>query len=78
MSSTGFNIEEVDSFKKYEGLEGRYIIDYYIRHKNLDSVYGSYSDLSEALDVMDDLELWDDYQVGYVTADGYPSFCIDL
>ena len=78
MSKAGFNIEEVDSFKKYKGLEGRYIIDYYIRHKNLDSVYASYSDLSEALDVMDDLELWDDYQLGYVTADGYPSFHIDL
>lgn len=78
MSYTGFNIEEVDSFKKYKGLEGCYIIDYYIRHTNLDSVYASYSDLSEALDVMDDLELWDDYQVGYVTADGYPSFYIDL
>ena len=78
MNNTGFNIEEVDSFKKYKGLEGRYIIDYYIRDKNLDSVYASYSDLSEALDVMNDLELWDDYQLGYVTADGYPSFCIDL
>ena len=78
MNNTGFNIEEVNSFKKYEGLEGRYIIDYYIRHNSLDSVYASYSDLSEALDVMDDLELWDDYQLGYVTADGYPSFYIDL
>ena len=78
MNKTGFNVEVIDSFKKYKGLEGRYIIDYYIRDKNLDSVYASYSDLSEALDVMDDLELWDDYQLGYVTADGYPSFCIDL
>ena len=78
MSSTGFNIEEVDSFKKYKGLEGRYIIDYYIRHKNLDSVYASYSDLSEALDVMDDLELWDDYQLGYVLKDGSVSFYLDL
>lgn len=78
MSNTGFNIEVIDSFKKYKGLEGCYIIDYYIRHKNLDSVYGSYSDLSEALNVMDDLELWDGYQVGYVTADGYPSFYMDL
>ena len=78
MSNTGFNIEEIDSFKKYEGLEGRYIIDYYIRHKNLDSLYGSYDGLDDALNVMDDLELWDDYQVGYVTADGYPSFHIDL
>ena len=78
MSSTGFNIEEIDTFKKYKGYEGCYIIEYYIRHKNLDSVYTSYSDLSEALDVMDELELWDDYQVGYVTDSGYPSFYIDL
>ena len=78
MNNTGFNIEVIDSFKKYKGYEGYYIIDYYIRHKHFDSVYASYSDLSEALDVMDDLELWDDYQLGYVTADGYPSFYIDL
>lgn len=78
MSSTGFNIEEVDMFKRYRGLEGRYIIDYYIRHAYFDSLYGSYDNLVDALTVMDELELWDDYQLGYVTADGYPSFCIDL
>ena len=78
MSSTGFNIEVIDTFKKYKGYEGRYIIEYYIRDTYFDSLYGSYDSLVEALDVMDDLELWDDYQLGYVTADGYPSFCIDL
>lgn len=78
MSYTGFNIEEVDSFKKYEGLEGRYIIDYYIRHKNLDSVYASYNDLSEALITMDSAELWEDYQLGYVLEDGSVSFYLDL
>ena len=78
MSYTGFNIEEIDTFKKYKGYEGRYIIEYYIRDKYFNSMYGSYTELNEALDVMDDLELWDDYQLGYVTADGYPSFCIDL
>ena len=78
MSDTGFNIEEVDTFKKYKGLEGRYIIEYYIRHIYFDSLYGSYDNLVDALTVMDELELWDDYQIGYVTADGYPSFYIDL
>ena len=78
MNKTGFNIEEVDMFKKYKGLEGRYIIDYYIRHTYFDSLYGSYDNLVDALTVMDELELWDDYQLGYVTADGYASFCIDL
>ena len=78
MSYTGFNIEEVDTFKKYKGYEGRYIIEYYIRDKRSDNGCPSYSDLSDALSTMDNLKLWDDYQVGYVTADGYPSFCIDL
>ena len=78
MSSTGFNIEEVDTFKKYEGLEGCYIIEYYIRDKRFNSLYNSYNELSDALYTMDSLELWDDYMIGYVTADGYPSFYIDL
>ena len=78
MNKTGFNIEEVDTFKKYKGLEGRYIIEYYIRDKRFNSLYNSYNELSDALYTMDSLELWDDYQLGYVTADGYPSFCIDL
>ena len=78
MNNTGFDIEEVDTFKKYEGLEGRYIIDYYIRHTYFDSLYGSYDNWADAFSVMNELDLWDDYQIGYVTADGYPSFCIDL
>ena len=78
MSYTGFNIEEVDTFKKYKGLEGRYIIDYYIRHTYFDSLYGSYDSWVDAFSVMNELELWDDYQIGYVTDSGYPSFCIDL
>ena len=78
MSSTGFNIEEIDTFKKYKGLEDCYIIEYYIRDKRFNSLYNSYNELSDALYTMDSLELWDDYQLGYVTADGYPSFCIDL
>lgn len=78
MNNTGFNIDIIDDFKKYEGLEGRYIVDYYIRHKHHDSLYASYDDLSDALDAMDSLELWDDHQLGYVTDSGYPSFYIDL
>lgn len=78
MNDTGFNIEVIDSFKTYEGYEGCYIIEYYIRHKHHDSVYASYDNLDDAFSVMNELDLWDDYQIGYVTADGYPSFCIDL
>ena len=78
MNNTGFNIEEIDTFKKYKGLEGRYIIEYYIRDTYFDSLYGSYDNWVDAFSVMNELELWDDYQIGYVTADGYPSFCIDL
>ena len=78
MNNSGFNIEVIDTFKKYEGLEGCYIIEYYIRDKHHDSLYASYDNLDDALVVMNDLELWDDYQLGYVTADGYPSFYIDL
>ena len=78
MNNTGFNIEEIDTFKKYKGLEGRYIIEYYIRDTYFDSLYGSYDSWVDAFSVMNELELWDDYQIGYVRADGYPSFCIDL
>ena len=78
MNNTGFNIEEIDTFKKYKGLEGRYIIEYYIRDTYFDSLYGSYDNWVDAFSVMNELDLWDDYQIGYVTADGYPSFCIDL
>ena len=78
MNNTGFNIEEIDTFKKYKGLEGRYIIEYYIRDTYFDSLYGSYDNWVDAFSVMNELDLWDDYQIGYVTADGYPSFHIDL
>ena len=78
MNNTGFNIEVIDSFKTYKGYEVSYIIDYYIRHKDFDSVYASYEYLNDALDVMDRLELWEDYQLGYVLEDGSVSFCLDL
>ena len=78
MNNTGFNLEVIDPFKKYKGYEGRYIIDYYIRHKNLDSVYASYTNLSDALIMMDSAELWEDYQLGYVLEDGSVSFYLDL
>ena len=78
MNNTGFNIEEVDTFKKYKGYEGRYIIEHYIRDKRSDSGCPSYSDLSDALSTMDTLNLWDDYQLGYVLEDGSVSFYIDL
>ena len=38
MSSTGFNIEEIDTFKKYKGLEGCYIIVSDMRYKYFDDV----------------------------------------
>lgn len=78
MNNTGFNIEVIDTFKKYEGYEGYYIIDYYIRHKHFDSVYASYTNLSDALIMMDSAELWEDYQLGYVLKDGSVSFYLDL
>ena len=78
MSSTGFNIEEVDTFKKYKGLERCYIIVSNIRDKRSNGGCPSYSDLSDALSTMNSLDLWDDYMIGYVTDSGYPSFYIDL
>lgn len=79
MSSTGFNIEEIDTFKKYKGYEGCYIIVSDIRHKYFnDDIYNTYIDLDDALYIMDSLELWDGYMIGYVTDNGYPSFYIDL
>ena len=78
MNNTGFNIEVIDSFKKYKGYEGSYIIDYYIRHKHFDSVYASYEDINDALDVMNRLDIWEDYQLGYVLKDGSVSFYLDL
>ena len=78
MNNTGFNIEVIDPFKKYEGYEGCYIIEYYIRDKHHDSVFASYEDLNDALDIMDRLDLWDGYEVGYVLEDGSVSFCLDL
>lgn len=78
--NTGFNLEAIDKFKKYTGLEGRYIIENYIRHKCINSVLESYDELVDALDVMDELDdlgIRDDYQLGYVTDSGYPSFHID-
>ena len=78
MNNTGFNIEVIDSFKKYKGYEGCYIIDYYIRHKHFDSVYASYEDHNDAMDAMNTLDLWEDYQLGYVLEDGSVSFYLDL
>ena len=78
MNNTGFNIEVIDSFKTYKGYEVSYIIDYYIRHKDFDSVYASYTNLSDALYIMDSLDLWEDYQLGYVLEDGSVSFYLDL
>ena len=78
MNNTGFNIEEVDTFKKYKGLEGRYIIVSNIRDKRSNGGCPSYSDLSDALSTMNSLDLWDSYEVGYVLEDGSVSFCLDL
>ena len=78
MNNTGFNIEVIDTFKKYKGYEGCYIIESQIRHKHFDSVYASYEYLNDALDIMNRLDLWDGYQVGYVLEDGSVSFYIDL
>ena len=78
MNETGFNLEAIDGFKKYEGYEGSYIIDYYIRDKDHDSVWATYTKLNDALDAMDALELWDDYMIGYVLKDGSVSFHIEL
>ena len=78
MNKTGFNIEVIDTFKKYKGYEGCYIIEYYIRDKRFDSVFASYNDLSDALIMMDSAELWEDYQLGYVLEDGSVSFYLDL
>ena len=78
MNNSGFNLEVIDPFKKYKGLEGLYIIEHYIRDKRSNSGCPSYSDLSDALSTMNTLNLWDDYRIGYVTDSGYPSFYIDL
>lgn len=77
-NSVGFNLDVIDTFKKYKGYEGQYIIEYYIRHKYFDSVFASHDNLVDLLDTMDRLELWEDYQAGYVTSDGSVSFHIEL
>ena len=67
----------IDSFKKYNDYKGMYIVEDYIRTKYADTVlFASVEDI-EAMEFMDDNELWSDCTLYYIDNEGnanYPYF----
>lgn len=67
----------IDDFKTYEDYKGMYIVEDYIRTKYVDTVlYATDSDV-DAMDYMDDNDLWSDCTLYYVDSEGnatYPEF----
>lgn len=66
----------IDNFKTYEGYEGMYIVEDYIRTKHIDTVLFAGTDV-EAMDFMDDNECWDECTLYYIDNEGnanYPYF----
>ena len=69
--------ENIDNFKTYEGYEGLYIVEDYIRNKYIDTVLFASKDDVAALDFIDDNECWDDCILFYIDNKGnatYPNF----
>lgn len=67
----------IDNFKTYEGYEGMYIVEDYIRTKYIDSVLYATTDSEDAMDYMDNNDLWSDCTLYYVDDKGnatYPEF----
>ena len=67
----------IDNFKKYEGYEGMYVVENYIRTKYNDTVLFACESDVVTLDFMDDNELWDDCTLYYIDNEGnatYPNF----
>lgn len=67
----------IDSFKTYEGYEGLYIVEDYIRTKYIDTVIFSSVNDWEVLEFMDDNELGDECSLYYIDNKGnatYPYF----
>ena len=69
--------ENIDNFKTYEGYEGLYIVEDYIRNKYIDTVLFASKDDVVALDFIDDNECWNDCILFYIDNEGnatYPNF----
>ena len=67
----------IDNFKTYEGYENMYIIDSYIRYLDYDTVFYSTTDGVDAMDYMDNNNLWEDCYIYYIDENGiatYPEF----
>ena len=67
----------IDNFKTYEGYEGMYIVENYIRHIHIDTVIFSSVNDWEVLEFMDDNELCDECSLYYIDNKGnatYPYF----
>lgn len=67
----------IDSFKTYEGYEGLYIVEDYIRTKYVDSVLFASTDDIAVMEFMDENECWDECTMYYIDNEGnatYPEF----
>lgn len=64
----------IDNFKTYEGYENMYVVDSYIRYLDHDSVIFATKDGMEAMEYMDNNDLWEDGYLFYIDSEGVASF----
>lgn len=55
----------------FEEYKGRYVICYYITHAWQDNVVKDFEDINDAMEYMDENDLWDDYYIYYIKEDGF-------
>lgn len=55
----------------FRGYEGKHVICNYITHKYEDNVYKALDSLEDAMEIMDNEDLWEDYYIYRIGKDGF-------
>ena len=75
-NETGFDLNHIDTFKRYYGYETKYIIESWVRYKYKDTIIAAFDTLDDMLAYGTDQEQ-EGFVYMYVTDDGQASDYLD-